>query len=241
MKVGVVGRGVTGMAMIKWLHKNTNHTVIEYDPPQGIFGPIEFADVIFICVPAATLSDGSQDYSNIEPYLNYKVPTFIRSTILPDYAEKICVDDIHHVPEFLTERRAFDDFNKQDIVCTERAAEVLKEVFPSKEFIIQKTDRDCAVVKYAHNCFGAMKVNFFNHIFKMSSDYEKVRKGFLSTGYINEEHTMVPGPDGKFGYGGHCFLKDMYAFAVHSNIPSLKATVGENQSIRKYEIGENNV
>ena len=31
--------------------------------------------------------------------------------------------------------------------------------------------------------------------------------------YINDTHTFVPGPDGKFGYGGKCFPKDVNAFA----------------------------
>ena len=39
-----------------------------------------------------------------------------------------------------------------------------------------------------------------------------VRTTILS-GYINDTHTYVPGPDGKFGYGGKCFPKDVNAFA----------------------------
>ena len=35
----------------------------------------------------------------------------------------------------------------------------------------------------------------------------------LLSGYINDTHTYVPGPDGKFGYGGKCFPKDVNAFA----------------------------
>ena len=36
--------------------------------------------------------------------------------------------------------------------------------------------------------------------------------GCLLSGYINDVHTFVPGPDGKFGYGGKCFPKDVNAF-----------------------------
>lgn len=35
----------------------------------------------------------------------------------------------------------------------------------------------------------------------------------MSSGYINEMHTMVPGQDGMFGYGGKCFPKDVQAAA----------------------------
>ena len=37
--------------------------------------------------------------------------------------------------------------------------------------------------------------------------------GVLLSGYINDTHTYVPGPDGKYGYGGKCFPKDVNAFA----------------------------
>ena len=39
------------------------------------------------------------------------------------------------------------------------------------------------------------------------------RYGILLSGYINDTHTYVLGPDGKFGYGGKCFPKDVNAFA----------------------------
>ena len=71
------------------------------------------------------------------------------------------------------------------------------------------------MVKYAHNVFGALKVTYFNCIYdlcqKLGMDYEQVRKGVLASTYINDVHTMVPGPDGKFGYGGKCFPKDVNA------------------------------
>ena len=41
----------------------------------------------------------------------------------------------------------------------------------------------------------------------------KVHTGVLLSGYINDTHTYVPGPGGKFGYGGKCFPKDVNAFA----------------------------
>jgi UDPglucose 6-dehydrogenase len=47
----------------------------------------------------------------------------------------------------------------------------------------------------------------------MGADYANVHSGCLLSGYINEMHTKVPGPDGKFGYGGKCFPKDVNAFA----------------------------
>ena len=48
---------------------------------------------------------------------------------------------------------------------------------------------------------------------QMGADWRKVHTGVLLSGYINDTHTYVPGPDGKFGYGGKCFPKDVNAFA----------------------------
>lgn len=61
------------------------------------------------------------------------------------------------------------------------------------------------------------KLTYFNAVKeyceKMGADWAKVHTGVLLSGYINDTHTYVPGPDGKFGYGGKCFPKDVNAFA----------------------------
>ena len=48
----------------------------------------------------------------------------------------------------------------------------------------------------------------------MGGDWRNVHTGMLLSGYINDTHTYVPGPDGKFGYGGKCFPKDVNAFTM---------------------------
>jgi UDPglucose 6-dehydrogenase len=51
-------------------------------------------------------------------------------------------------------------------------------------------------------------------------------------------HTMVPGPDGDFGFGGKCFPKDINAmikFIESNNVEPvmLKAAWNKNAEIRK--------
>ena len=93
--------------------------------------------------------------------------------------------------------------------------EMLKKIFPGKKHI-DMTSAEAEMVKYAHNVFGALKVTYFNCIYdickKEGLDYQKVREGVLGSTYINDVHTQVPGPDGKYGYGGKCFPKDVDAF-----------------------------
>ena len=80
---------------------------------------------------------------------------------------------------------------------------------------------EAEITKYAHNVFGALKVTYFNAIYdycqKLGANFNKVHTGCLLSGYINEQHSQVPGPDGKFGYGGKCFPKDVNAFCFNAD------------------------
>lgn len=118
------------------------------------------------------------------------------------------------MPEFLTERTHIEDFKKQTMVFT-GALELLTKIFVSKKFTVM-TPLEAELTKYMHNVFGAYKVTYFNacreYCEKMGADWRTVHTGCLLSGYINDTHTYVPGPDGKFGYGGKCFPKDVNAF-----------------------------
>ena len=93
---------------------------------------------------------------------------------------------------------------------------LLIKVFPGKKFTVM-SPLEAELTKYIHNVFGAYKVTYFNaakeYVEKMGGDWAKVHTGVLLSGYINDTHTYVPGPDGKLGYGGKCFPKDVNAFA----------------------------
>ena len=54
----------------------------------------------------------------------------------------------------------------------------------------------------------------YDYCRRMGADWSSVHAGMLLSGYINDTHTYVPGPDGKFGYGGKCFPKDVNAFTI---------------------------
>ena len=90
------------------------------------------------------------------------------------------------------------------------------KIFPGKKFTVM-SPLEVEITKYSHNVFGAYKVTYFNAVKeyceKMGADWDKVHTGCLLSGYINDTHTHVPGPDGKHGYGGKCFPKDVNAFA----------------------------
>lgn len=219
--VGIVGCGVIGGALKAWIEKNTPHKVLVSDPPKGFNDDLSSCDVIFMSLHVPTELDGTQDmslYKSIIEKLPSNTPIFIRTTILPGTSERLSKEtgkEVYFMPEFLTERTSISDFEHQDIVFTAHV-DLLKEIFPTKKYQVM-TSVEAEITKYVHNVFGALKVTYFNAVYdycqKMGADYNTVQKGVLLSGYISPTHTFVPGPDGKFGYGGKCFPKDVNAFA----------------------------
>ena len=65
------------------------------------------------------------------------------------------------------------------------------------------------------NCFFATKVSFLNEMYqiadKCNANWDEAVEGFVRDGRIGHSHMNVPGPDGKFGFGGSCFPKDIQA------------------------------
>ncbi|MCR4881484.1 MAG: UDP-glucose 6-dehydrogenase [bacterium] len=221
MNVGVIGCGVIGGALIKWIEENNSEkcNILRVDPPKGLNDDISKADAIFVSIHIPTEDDLSQDLTTLENIIDScpDVPIYIRTTLKPgtcDMLSKKHNKQINFMPEFLTERTAVSDFYSQPMVFTNNE-ELLKEIFVGKEYVCMSS-LEAEVAKYAHNVFGALKVTYFNGIYeycqKLGIDYENVHNGVLLSGYINEPHTLVPGPDGRFGYGGKCFPKDVNAF-----------------------------
>lgn len=220
LNIGVIGCGVIGGALIDWVeHNNPDCNVLKVDPPKGLNDSIDNADAIFISIHIPTESNGQQDLTVLGEIISKcpDVPIYVRTTLLPgtcDMLSKKYGKDVNFMPEFLTERTAVQDFYNQPMVFTKHT-ELLSQIFLGKKYL-EMTSLEAEITKYAHNVFGALKVTYFNGIYeycqKLSADYEKVRQGVLLSGYINEPHTMVPGPDGYLGYGGKCFPKDVNAF-----------------------------
>jgi UDPglucose 6-dehydrogenase len=97
------------------------------------------------------------------------------------------------------------------------------------------------MVKYTTNSFLAIKVSFTNEIYqkckKVNADYDKSIKSTIVGNSLGTSNWKVPGPDGDFGYGGHCFSKDINALisvAINNNISPkmLIVTDEKNNEVR---------
>jgi len=75
--------------------------------------------------------------------------------------------------------------------------------------------------KICSKLFLSVKVAFFNELYDAcqhhSCDYDAVRLAASTDARIGSGHTMVPGPDGHRGFGGHCFPKDVAAWCTFNS------------------------
>lgn len=223
IKVGIIGYGCIGSTFSRWLKEHTSCQQAISDPPKNINEDLTGCNIFFIGIHIPTEMDGTQDLTLLKSIIKGlpKGPVFIRTTLLPGTADKLTEElhrPIYFMPEFLTERTAYADFCVQDVIITGER-ELLDTIFQTKKKLYM-SNIEAELTKYAHNVFGAVAVTYFNGIYelcqKVGATYENVRNGLLLSGYISPTHTHVPGPDGKLGYGGKCFPKDVNAFAEYS-------------------------
>lgn len=142
-------------------------------------------------------------------------------------SEKYGLPNLVHSPEFLTARCALTDamIPARNIIgapvlptvntidgCYDALWELYEKRFPGVQ-IIGMTSDESELVKLGLNSFFATKVAYFNELRayadRMGLDWERVHEGILSDGRIAHAHTQVPGPDGKWGFGGTCLPKDL--------------------------------
>ena len=82
------------------------------------------------------------------------------------------------------------------------------------------------MIKYFCNVFFSVKVSFANEMKlicdTIGADWTKALEGFVADGRIGDSHLNVPGPDGKLGFGGSCFPKDINAFMSFAKSVGIK-------------------
>ena len=218
-------------------------------------------NIIFMALP--TLYDDKlcmYDKSAIEENLlflqknNYLGIIVIKSTVEPETTNKLSIKynlKIIHNPEFLTARTAFDDFhNQKHIVLGKGIVSTFEDVNTVKNFYEKYyPDADISIssslesesMKSFCNSFYSVKVQFFTELYclcqKNGCDYNKVKNMMLKNNWINEMHTIIPGPDGMISYGGACFPKDTnalnkYMVSLDSPNKVIEACIEERNSMR---------
>jgi UDPglucose 6-dehydrogenase len=224
---------------------------------------VESCDIIFVCVPTPMFPDGECDTSIVKSVisdlaqscesLDRSVIAVLKSTVPPGTTRELNLISkwvgVVFSPEFLTEANSVQDFKNQSrIVIGSDWAEYVSPVleifsisFPKAQLISLNT-QDAEMVKYVTNLYLATKVSFFNDMFrlcqKVGSDYASVIETVLLDPRIGKSHYMVPGPDGDYGFGGHCFPKDLSAMLYLADqfkvpVPTLMGVHTTNQIVRQ--------
>jgi UDPglucose 6-dehydrogenase len=263
MNIGIIGQGFVGTAVREGL-KDFFHIetfdIAKQSTVESLEAVSAFSDVLFVCLPTPMEKDGTCHIRIVETVLsdlneiNLAKTIVVKSTIPPgttarwnDMFENI---DIVFNPEFLTEANSINDFKNQNRIIIggpKKAASKIRRIFvkafPKVKII--KTDSTYAeMVKYVTNSFLATKVSFANEMYEICQyldiDYDKVIEYAMHDERLGYSHWSVPGPDGDFGYGGHCFPKDVkalinVAMELDSNITPtmLIATDTKNNKVRK--------
>lgn len=90
--------------------------------------------------------------------------------------------------------------------------------------------------KMSRNAFLSMKVTFANilndNCKKNNINYYTVKE-LLKRNIDPTTHLDVPGPDGRFGFGGKCLPKDTTHYQTLSNDTLFMAVLGCNEIARK--------
>ncbi len=244
--VGVIGCGFVGEGQAFSFSPISNVKVYDLDQKKSTSSLEDTlkSDYIFVCVPTPMKKDGSQDTSYIENFFKLAIsgPIYIiKSTVLPGTTDSLIKKyknlNIIFSPEFLTERTAKLDIITQTRIIlggnknlTKNVKSLFKARFMNKN-IIETNALTAEFIKYMNNTFFATKVSLMNEYFRFAKqigvDWEKAIFGFVSDQRIGDSHLHVPGPDGKLGFGGTCFPKDINAFISYAKKNNINMNVLE--------------
>src|SRR3989344_2872540 len=235
-KVGIVGVGMVGGAMKRYLEQKQGLELFLYDKGKGLGSPEEInkAEIVFVCVPTPYLKDGKGfDLSYVEEtltMLNGEKVVVIKSTVLPGTTQALQQKYPQHKilmnPEFLTEESACQDMSypdRQIVGYTEQSQTVAGDVMqllPLAPFERILPAVEAETVKYFGNTWFSVKVSFANQMYDLCQaigvDYDRMVEAAAADKRIGRTHLNVF-HKGARGYGGKCLPKDIKALIQLAN------------------------
>ena len=223
------------------------------------------SEFVFLSVPTPSNKDGSMNLDIVEQALqdisdvneSEDNIVLLRSTVTPGTTRKLQekYPNLRLVfnPEFLTERNAKYDFINQARVIVgggdmmlersyvERVGDLYRWRFGESIPVVETNWETAELIKYMSNCFFTTKISFMNEMYQISEkcgvDWGVALDGFFRDGRVGHSHMNVPGPDGKFGFGGSCFPKDIQAIlhfgeSLCLNLNTIKGAWKTNLEVR---------
>ena len=238
-EIGIIGQGFVGGSINSFFKNKLETHTFDLNGKctcSSLDELVKKSELIFVCLPTPMYEDGSCDLSIISNTIKTIKDTdsdkivVIKSTVVPGTVQKLIDsydENIIFNPEFLTEANAANDFEMQDRIILGGYGEALRkcEEFFMHYFqnskIILCSPTEAELVKYVTNTFLTTKVAYANEIYNICKilevDYNNLSEIFTLDKRLGKSHWNVPGPDGKYGYGGSCFPKDINALIYFAN------------------------
>jgi UDPglucose 6-dehydrogenase len=235
--IGIIGNGFVGGAYAEGFRKRGVKSISIYDPikiPNSRIQDVLDTHFCFVCVPTP-MGDGGrcvtktvEDSCHKLEELGYAGTVVVKSTCIPDVIDLLYdATSLNFAanPEFLTERTAQQDVDESKLIVmggdTGALSAMYEELWPDAEQVVFPRPGHAMLLKYMFNTFYATKVTLVNEFYRLAvqlgmirGEWERVVSHFGAHPWVGHKHTDVPGPDGKFGYGGHCFPKDTAALTA---------------------------
>jgi UDPglucose 6-dehydrogenase len=253
MKIGIIGLGVVGRAIMDGL-KQIGQKVSYYDikfSETTLFNVLD-TEIVFVCVPTNSTVEENCDTSIVESVVSqlmsaqYKGIVAIKSTVIPKTTQRLIEEynnqNICFVPEFLRQRCALSDFHDYHdvLVIGTDNSEVYYKIKESHRSIpvsvIQVTPTEAEIVKYFNNVHNAMEIVFANAVYEMTNslgaNYQNVFDAVTKRRNINPSYLRCS--DQFKGYGGACLPKDLAAWAILAkdlgvNVELFNAIINDNK------------
>lgn len=255
--IGFIGQGFIGKNYANDFEAR-GYDVVRYsleEPHINNKEKIADCDIVFIAVNANTTPQGFDD-SNIRSGLSIvgegKI-VVIKSTLLPGMT-KVLQNDFPLItvlfsPEFLSEVTAAHDaahpfsnivgLSIDDGLHRSAAAQV-HEILPKAPFALTCDSDEAEIIKYAHNIAGVFQVIAFNLMYDTAQsfghDWSNIKTALEADPFVNKSYINPVHKTGR-GAGGHCFIKDLAAFAdVYEKIVGDKDGVAVLRTLEKENI-----
>ena len=237
------------------------------NPIATTFEDIINTDLIMICVPTPMNKDGSCHLEILKSVVNdikSKVSldekvVIIRSTGPVGTSKEL---NCYFMPEFLTEKNYENDFinreewlfglkkdkHEQNGIFKNYIYNLISSNYYSGNIKHKKIKYvntcEAEMIKLFRNNFLAVKVSFCNEMEEFCRrkhiDYENVIDIATNDIRIGDSHSSVPGHDGKRGFGGTCFPKDIHNLKAEMdkiNMDSyiIKSAIERNEKVDRVE------
>jgi UDPglucose 6-dehydrogenase len=196
LKIGIIGYGFVGKAAHKSFEHNSVAVVVDPKYTSNTIADVSDTSVVFVCLPAPTLDNGSVDALLIYDVfiqlsvLKYSGIVVLKSTLPPvttqDLFDSFCVkpdgkDALRYIysPEFLRESSWEEDAIKPGRIIMAGDFHTCKSVetyYKYHSHVPQDTEfficdyKEASLAKYAINTFLASKVVFMNQLHQLYVD-----------------------------------------------------------------------